>query len=233
MKLFMYKMVHFLQLLGLVFTVNLNCMLKKSPQINDFRSCCLFTQEGSLTVITGPMYAGKTENLILYIKQAQEQGLKYLVFKHASDTRTSNTIKSRALQEQIKCEATDLAMFILHRVIQEMPRVVFIDEAQFFSDTLVDVVDRILKAHINVIISGLDTNFRREPFRSMPYLQNMAQTKIRLQAMCNVCNKWNAEFTQRLVNGIPAKKSDPDIIIDDGKNKIVVYEPRCEEHHIL
>lgn len=233
-KLYMCKMVHFLQLLAIVFTINLNAALRKSPEINDFRNCCLFTQEGALTVITGPMYAGKTENLILYVKQAQQQKLKYLVFKHTFDIRTENTLKSRADVEEIPCITTPLAAYIIHKVVQELPSVIFIDEVQFYSDELIRAIERILKAHINVVVSGLDTNFRREPFGTIiTQLLQKAQNKILLQARCNVCNRVNAEYTQRLVNGKPALKSDVDIIIDDGKNVIVTYEPRCRDCHIL
>ena len=234
MKLSMYKKLHFLQLFAIVFTLNLNCMLRKSPEILDFRNCCLFTQEGGLTTITGPMYAGKTANLIMYVKFARDQQLKYLVFKHTFDIRTENTLKSRADIEEIPCITTPLAVYILHRVVQELPKVVFIDEAQFYSDELINVVDKMVKAGINVVVSGLDTNFRREPFGTiMQQLEQRATNKIKLQARCNVCNSLNAEYTQRLVNGRPAKKNDVDIIIDDGKNVVVTYEPRCRDCHIL
>ena len=119
-------MVHFLQLFAIVFTMNLDCMLRKSPEILDIKNCCLFTKEGGLTTITGPMYAGKTANLIMYVKFAREQQLKYLVFKHTFDTRTEHTLKSRADIEEIPCITTPLAMYILHKVVQELPQVVFI-----------------------------------------------------------------------------------------------------------
>ena len=227
-------MLQKMQLFAIVFTLNLNCMLRKSPEMLDIKSCCLFTQEGGLTTIVGPMYAGKTANLIMYVKFAQNQQLKYMVFKHAFDARTSNTLKSRSNVEEIPCIATEFAMYILHKVVQEVPKVVFIDEAQFYSDELLTVVDKMVRAGINVIVSGLDTNFRREPFGTiMQQLVQKAKNKIQLQARCSVCNHWNAEYTQRLVNGIPARRNDADIIIDDGKNTIVTYEPRCRDCHIL
>lgn len=209
-------------------------MIKHSPTTPDLTKYCLFTKCGTLTTITGPMYAGKTANLIMYVRQAYDQGLNCLVFKHAHDTRTKGTLKSRADIEEVDCIATASASNILNLTASTMPNVVFIDEVQFFPAELMEVINKLLIAHIDVVASGLDTNFRRDSFGTIiTLLIARANNKISLQARCNVCNCLNAAYTQRLVNGIPAQRSDPDIVIDDGSNKVVTYEPRCRDCHIV
>ena len=208
-------------------------MIRKYPGMYNLNKYSLFSNDGELTTITGPMYAGKTANLILYVKFAREQRIKYLAFKHTFDTRTENTLKSRAYAEEIPCISTSSAEYILLKVLQEEPEVVFIDEVQFYSNKLINVIDTMIKAKINVVVSGLDTNFRRESFgTTITQLVQRSKNKIKLQSRCNLCNCHNAEYTQRLVNGMPALSSDPDIIIDDDKS-LVTYEPRCKNCHIL
>jgi thymidine kinase len=195
----------------------------------------LFTENGHLTVITGPMYAGKTSLLLDYVKIAERQGFKTLVFKHLWDTRLKDALKSHDKEsDSVPCIATETPMHILHLVMIHNPKVIFIDETQFFVKELAFIVRKLLEAHVNVLVAGLDMNYRGEPFgETMAAIREIDHTAIKVQAMCNVCRKWNATMTQRLVNGEPAGINDEDIIIEDGTNLIVSYEPRCKDHHIL
>lgn len=197
--------------------------------------CALLTEKGCLTVITGPMYAGKTSLLLNYVKIAETAGLKTLVFKHIWDTRLKDALKSHDRESMcVPCIATETPMHILHLAMIHEPKVIFIDETQFFVKELAIIVRKLLEAHINVLVAGLDQNYRGEPFgETMAAICEIDHTAIKVQAMCNVCRKWNATMTQRLVNGEPAGINDEDIIIEDGTNLIVTYEPRCKDHHIL
>lgn len=105
--------------------------------------------------------------------------------------------------------------------------VVAIDEAQFFDDGIVGVTQRLADDFdIRVIIAGLDTDFRGEPFGAMPHLLSIAEEVIKLQAICVVCGE-PASRTQRLVNGRPAAMDDPIILVGAQES----YEARCRQHH--
>ncbi|HEX7555177.1 MAG TPA: thymidine kinase, partial [Leptolinea sp.] len=89
-----------------------------------------------------------------------------------------------------------------------------------------DVVDTLIEKNIRVIVAGLDTDFRAEPFGCMPVLMAKAEHVDKLQAICMVCGG-PASRTQRLVNGKPARYSDPVVIVGAAE----MYEARCRSHH--
>ncbi|MEO1286698.1 MAG: thymidine kinase [Chloroflexota bacterium] len=104
--------------------------------------------------------------------------------------------------------------------------VVAIDEVQFFDHGIIEVVERLANNGMRVIIAGLDTDFRGEPFGLMPELMARAEEVTKLRAICMVCGD-QATRTQRLVNGAPAYYDDPIILVGAKES----YEPRCREHH--
>jgi thymidine kinase len=104
--------------------------------------------------------------------------------------------------------------------------VVAIDEAQFFDDEIIQVVEELAASQIRVIVAGLDTDFRGEPFGPMPVLMARAEQVEKLQAICMVCGE-PASRTQRLVNGKPARYHDPVVIVGAAE----MYEARCRAHH--
>lgn len=106
--------------------------------------------------------------------------------------------------------------------------VVGIDEAQFFDEGIVNVVQKISREGKRVILAGLDMNFRGEPFGSMPILMAIADEVLKLHAICTICGE-EATMTQRLVDGRPAKYDDPLIVIGASEK----YEARCKEHHYI
>jgi thymidine kinase len=104
--------------------------------------------------------------------------------------------------------------------------VVAIDEAQFFEDEIIQVVEELADRKVRVIVAGLDTDFRGEPFGPMPVLMARAERVDKLQAICMVCGE-PASRTQRLVNGKPARYHDPVVIVGAAE----MYEARCRAHH--
>ena len=106
--------------------------------------------------------------------------------------------------------------------------VVGIDEAQFFDDDILKVTGELAERGIRVIIAGLDTDFRGEPFGCMPALMAQAERVDKVRAICLVCGE-EACRTQRLVNGQPANINDPVVIVGASE----MYEARCRKHHIL
>jgi thymidine kinase len=104
--------------------------------------------------------------------------------------------------------------------------VVGIDEAQFFDDGIVDVIEGLASKNIRVIVTGLDMDFRGEPFGCIPELLARADKIVKLQAICMTCGE-PANRTQRLVDGKPARYDDPIVIVGASE----MYEARCRAHH--
>lgn len=181
---------------------------------------------GRIEVICGSMFCGKTEELIRRLRRAIIARQKVKVFKPAIDDRygiqriTSHTGQSvDAIPVAASGEILELA--------NGETTVVAIDEAQFFDAGIVDVAQRLAdEFDIRVIIAGLDTDFRGEPFGAIPHLLSIAESVTKLQAICVVCGG-AASRTQRLVNGRPAALDDPIIMVGAQES----YEARCRQHH--
>ena len=178
-------------------------------------------KKGWIEVITGPMFAGKSEELIRRIKRLEYAHKKTLVFKPKIDNRYSeNEIVSHS---KIKTRSINIetAQDILKYVDCDTEAVV-IDEVQFLDHEIVHVVEDLANRGIRVIVAGLDRDFRGEPFQNMPELLALAEDVTKLTAICMRCGA-PATRTQRLVNGEPASYDDPIIIVGASES----YEPRC------
>ena len=182
-------------------------------------------KKGWIEVITGPMFAGKSEELIRRIKRLEYAHKKTLVFKPKIDNRYSeNKIVSHS---KIKTRSINIetAQDILKYVDCDTEAVV-IDEVQFLDHEIVHVVEDLANRGIRVIVAGLDRDFRGEPFQNMPELLALAEDVTKLTAICMRCGA-PATRTQRLVNGEPASYDDPIIIVGASES----YEPRCRHCH--
>ncbi len=182
---------------------------------------------GRVEVICGSMFSGKTEELIRRVRRAMIARQKVQVFKPAIDARYS-------LQRVTSHNGQDFEAIPVGTVAEIVPliepdtTVVAIDEAQFFEEEIVRFVEQLAARGIRVILAGLDTDFRGEPFGPMPSLLCRADEVIKLHAICMVCGE-EATRTQRLVNGQPARYDDPIIMVGAAES----YEARCREHHIV
>ena len=181
--------------------------------------------KGSVEVICGSMFSGKTDELIRRLRRAVIARQKVQVFKPAIDVRY-------AVEKVTSHAGTDFAAIPVEKAadipsrIDKDVTVIAIDEAQFFDDTVIRVVEELAAKNIRVIVAGLDTDFRGEPFGPIPELMALAETVEKLQAICMVCGE-PACRTQRLVNGSPARYDDPIVIVGAAE----MYEARCREHH--
>ncbi|HBF77213.1 MAG TPA: thymidine kinase [Clostridiaceae bacterium] len=182
---------------------------------------------GWIEVIVGPMYSGKSEELIRRIKRARIAKQKVLVFKPVIDDRYSkNDVVSH---DGIKAEAICISRSSeILKYITDDTDVVAVDEVQFFDDGIVDVLRGIADKNKRVICAGLDMDFRGEPFGPVPKLLAIAEFVDKIQAICMVCGN-PATRTQRLIDGKPAKYSDP-VVMVGAKEK---YEARCRKCHIV
>ncbi len=180
---------------------------------------------GSIEVVCGSMFSGKTEELIRRLRRAAIARQKVQVFKPAIDNRyTVEKVKSHA---GLDFDARPIVRSAeILRLLDPETTVVGIDEAQFFDVEIVPIVRTLADKGIRVIVAGLDQDFRGEPFGSMPLLMAFAERVDKLQAICMVCGE-PATRTQRLVNGKPARYDDPLVIIGAAE----MYEARCRDHH--
>jgi len=171
------------------------------------------------------MFCGKTEELIRRVRRAKIAKQPVQVFKSAQDNRYSDS--HVAAHNGSKIEATPVV--VAHEVLSLLnpdTTVVAIDEVQFFDPSILDVVRELVDLGLRVILAGLDTNFRGEPFGSMPILMAEAEDVDKLHAICMVCGE-EASRTQRLVDGQPAEYGAPLIQVGGTES----YEARCRGCH--
>lgn len=191
---------------------------------------------GSLEVVVGPMFGGKSEELIRQLKRAVIAKKSIMVFKPVIDNRYSHEmVVSHSRQEIPACPWNqDQPLGILNSnsgwLNKHHPTVmtdwswnadvIGIDEAQFFGPEIVTVADELVALGKRVIVAGLNLDFRGEPFGSMPILMAKADHITHLTAICTVCGQ-PANRTQRL-----DVSSDESVVIG-GEDK---YAARCRQH---
>ena len=180
---------------------------------------------GWLEVISGCMFAGKTEELIRRINVLSYAKMNIIVFKPKIDNRYSDTEIVSHSGAKVPCLVVDRAQEILKKVNIDT-EVVAIDEVQFFDKDIVDVCEYLADKGIRVIVAGLDKDFRGEPFGIMPELLTRAEFITKLTAVCTKCGA-PATRTQRLVNGKPASFNDSIVLV----GAVEHYEPRCRHCH--
>lgn len=185
----------------------------------------LMKDMGWLEVICGSMYSGKSEELIRRVKRAEIARLKVQVFKPKIDDRFNQTNVVAHNGAQTEAVAVDDSG-VLFSLVKGDTEVVAIDEAQFFDHGIVDVCRRLADMGKRVIVAGLDLDFRGQPFGPTPILMAMAEYVDKLQAICIKCGN-PANRTQRLVNGKPAKATEPTILVGASES----YEARCRRCH--
>jgi thymidine kinase len=180
---------------------------------------------GSIEVVCGSMFSGKTDELIRRLVRATIAKQKVQVFKPAIDVRYAVEKVTSHAGADFDAIPIQNAQDIFARMDADTT-VVGIDEAQFFDPEVVDVAHTLAERGIRVLVAGLDMDFRGEPFGPMPRLMAVAERVDKLHAICMVCGD-EASRTQRLVNGKPARYDDPVVIVGASE----LYEARCRVHH--
>ena len=171
---------------------------------------------GCVEVVCGAMFSGKTEELIRRLKRAQFAKQKIVIFKPALDVRYSeDNVVSHDLH-QVKCKPVNDPKDMLK--ISPDTKVVGIDEAQFFNNDIIDVVQTLADRGVRVIIAGLDTDYLGKPFGPMPSLMAMAEDVQKVHAICVKCGNL-ANHSHRL--------SKSTSLVELGEKD--VYEPLCRE----
>src|SRR5215217_5675653 len=180
---------------------------------------------GSIEVVCGSMFSGKTDELIRRLVRATIAKQKVQVFKPAIDIRYAVEKVTSHAGSDYDAIPIQNATEIRDRVDPDTT-VIAIDEAQFFDSGIVQIAEELASRGIRVLVAGLDTDFRGEPFGPMPLLMSRAEHVDKLHAICMICGD-EASRTQRLVNGKPARFDDPVVIVGASE----LYEARCRVHH--
>jgi thymidine kinase len=185
--------------------------------------------KGSLHVICGPMFSGKSEELIRRLRRATIAKQKVIAFKHSFDV-----LRAQAKQivshngTIITAISTEDIQDICLNSLEDSVQVVGIDEVQFFHSSIVSTIYELIEGGKTVVVAGLDLDFRGVPFAIMGTLLALADEVIKLKAICTECG-YDAHFSQRLVDNMPARYNDP--IIKIGAQE--AYQARCRQCYFI
>ena len=181
---------------------------------------------GRLEAIVGPMFSGKSEELIRRVNRALIARQEVQVFKPAIDDRYDTESVASHSGRKIEAFSVDDVGAIRSRLNDDV-QVIALDECQFFGSEVIDLALELADGGRRVIVAGLDLDFRGEPFGPMPDLLAHAELVEKLTAICR-CGR-QATRTQRLIGGSPAHYEDPVILVGAAER----YEPRCRECHVV
>jgi thymidine kinase len=171
-------------------------------------------KRGSIELITGSMFSGKTEELIRRLRRAQFAGLRVEIFKPSLDTRYSETRVVSHDEKSINSTPVDNASSIL--LLAGDVDVVGIDEAQFFNESIVEVCNKLADSGVRVLVAGLDMDFMGKPFGPMPALLAIAEYITKVHAICMRCGNL-AQYSHR-------KSNEAQVVLLGEKD---IYEPLC------
>ena len=175
-----------------------------------------FKKSGSVEVICGSMFSGKTEELIRRLRRAQFAGQKIAIFKPKVDVRYSedNVVSHDLKSVPSTAVSSPTEIFLMDSDV----RVVGIDEAQFFDDSIIKVVQTLADRGVRVIIAGLDTDYLGKPFGPMPGLMAIAEEVQKVHAICVKCGN--------LANHSHRQTKDHNLVVLGEKD---IYEPLCRD----
>jgi thymidine kinase len=186
----------------------------------------MFYTSGWVHVICGCMFCGKTDEMLRLLRRFAIAGRQVVLVKPRVDTRTAEeSVVSRSGAQHVAV-TVDLSAEI--EAVVRNADIVAVEEGQFWDDGLPEVVERLADAGKQVLVTGLDQDYRGHPFGPMPRLMALADEVTKLTAICMVCGE-PATRTQRLIDGLPAPVDSPLIMVGGmGDEK---YEARCRLHH--
>ncbi|MFI6296972.1 thymidine kinase [Nonomuraea sp. NPDC050790] len=181
-------------------------------------------RQGRVEVIAGPMFAGKSEELLRRVRRAVIAGRRVEVFTHRLDVRRgAGLISSHAGAGHPARPAATAAEIV--SMADPAAELVAVDEAQFFGPDLAEVADRLAVGGAVVVVAGLDVTFDRRPFEPMPSLTALAESVTKLTSICLVCGN-DAIFHERVEQPCG---SATDVVAEHvgGEDK---YQARCRVH---
>jgi thymidine kinase len=176
---------------------------------------------GRLHVVAGCMSSGKTGELIRLLSRHQVIGDTIVIYKHSVDTRDGTKARSR-LGTEMEARVVSTSA----EIDDDGCRVIAIEEAQFFDDELIAKIRGLLRSGHRVYVTGLNQDFRGEPFGVMPAIMALADELTLLTAICQKCHAVGTR-TQRLIHGKPAPRDSPTVLVGGAD----YYEARCPDCH--
>lgn len=183
---------------------------------------------GWIEVVAGVMFSGKSEELLRRVRRSLIARRRVQVFKSHLDSRYAGVFAVSSHDgRSVDAIPVDSSAQIAQR-IDPTAQVIAVDEAQFLDAGIVDVVTSLAGRGRRVILAGLDTDFRGEPFGPMPQLMAIAEMVDKLSAICVLCGA-PATRTQRLIDGEPAAWNSPTIMVGGRE----AYEARCRACHVV
>jgi len=176
---------------------------------------------GRVEVICGPMFSGKSEELLRRLKRARIAKKKYQLFKPSIDKRYSETEVVSHSGERLQCQLLHKTKaYEVTAALEDNTEIVAFDEAQFFDSTIWDVATSLANMGRRVIIAGLDMDSGGKPFGPMPALMSSAEEVLKLTAVCEVCGE-PATHTFRRTN-----EEKEQVLVGAGEH----YQARCRDH---
>ena len=181
---------------------------------------------GRLQVVCGPMFAGKSEELLRRVRRAQLAGLAVEIVNHALDERHGAGHVASHSGLSVRSHAVPDVAALVGLVADQRLDLLAIDEAQFFGADLVAVVEDLVLRGVTVVVAGLCVTFDGRPFEPLPSLMALAEDVTKLTAVCTVCGK-DAAFHQRVrADGV----GDARAASAEHVGGIETYQARCRRH---
>ena len=178
-------------------------------------------QAGRIEVICGPMFSGKSEELLRRLKRARIAKKKYSLFKPSTDDRYSETEVVSHSGERLECQVLHNSLHLSDQYdLEQDTEIVAFDEAQFFGAQLLSLATSLANMGKRVIIAGLDMDSKGAPFGPMPDLMATAEEVLKLNAVCEACGE-PATHTFRLT-----ADREEQVLVGAGD----YYQARCRDH---
>jgi thymidine kinase len=182
-------------------------------------------EPGRVEVIAGPMFAGKTEELLRRVRRASIAGRRVVVFGHALDTRAGGDRVASHTGLDTPSRSVASAAQIEAALADDAADMIAIDEAHFFGPQLVPVVSELAARGHVVVVAGLDVTFTGQPFEPMPSLMALAERVDKLTSICAVCGA-DAIYHARVAS---TPSADPRLVAEN-VGGLETYQARCRRH---
>ncbi|MEK7092401.1 MAG: thymidine kinase [Patescibacteria group bacterium] len=185
-------------------------------------------KKGFIHVTVGPMFSGKSSWLIQEMEDLRKNNVPHLAIRFGNDNRYStDSIASHDGTTFLAHSAKTIAD--IEKLLKKFPDAMAlgIDEINFFPTELGILLKKLKEKGTQIYVAGLDTDFLAIPWESVTQILKHADIINRLTAICSTCKKKIATRTQRLINGKPASRNSPRILIGASES----YTARCEDHH--
>lgn len=186
------------------------------------------TSGGWIEVVAGVMFSGKSEELQRRVRRALIARKRVQVFKSHLDARYGGLHRVSSHDGRMLDAVPVESAAQIARHLDPQAQVIAVDEAQFLDDGIVPLATSLAERGRRVILAGIDTDFRGEPFGPMPALMALAEVVDKLHAICVLCGN-PASRTQRLIDGRPATYESPTIMVGGSES----YEARCRACHVV